>query len=149
MADTPPFRHVVPAAGETTDQYRLRVLENAVMALAVRFDKHMDHVQKNELVQREAITRCKRHDDDVQVLREKATEHDTAIKVLQETVANEHTQTVVVGKTWADVLFHPATPMAFCIAAMIYFFTLYISATSGRDFDTLRPHPTATSKDKP
>lgn len=142
MADTPAFRHVIPIAGESTDQYRLRVLENAVYSLAVRFDKHMEQVQKNDLVQMEAITRCKRHDDDVIILREKANEHESDIQTLKAAVAREPTQAImaVPARSVWDVLYHPATPMAFCIVAMIYFFTLYVAANSGRAVDSLIPH---------
>jgi hypothetical protein len=124
VSDTPAFRHVVPIHGETTDQYRLRVLENAVTAMAVRFERHMEQDQKNMLAQASAIERCQRHADDIDSLKASASAESTR---------------EIPRRTWADVLFHPATPMAFCIVAMIYFFTLYVSASSGRDMATLVP----------
>ncbi len=129
MGDTPPYRHPVPTPGETTEQYRLRVLENAVTAMATRFDKHIATMQEERVLQATAIERCSRHDTDIKTLRGEVDE-------LRNGSDNNASR---AARTIYDVLWHPASPMAFCMVVMVVFFVIFASARTGRDANTLVP----------
>jgi len=128
-------------------EWRLSALEEGQDSITRKLDKVLDNQNKNMLAQEGAINRCGNWGREIEVMR------DTELPALSARVSNlessDRTQVstakpedakFVTGRTWPDVFFNPATPIAFAAILLLIALVVVISAKTGRDVDSFVPH---------
>ena len=147
--ETPLYQHSAPITLDVLGE-RLKNVIDEIRRDRKDWKQFMDDQRKAEAGHIKAIEHCRSHDqygediaqvrnEELPALRDRVTNLESSDKI-QASTAKPDPASPPVAKSWPDVFFHPATPMAFCIVAMLIFFIVFASAKTGRDANTLVPH---------
>jgi hypothetical protein len=150
MSDKTPTEQMrTPVPGESVLAYRVGMLEQSGVGLHKKVDRILEKMNEKNVDHELAVQRCGKWGKQIEaVYSDELPSIHRRIDSISSSASNaassakSDAQPVTTGRTWPDVFFNPATPIAFAALLLLVALVVIISAKTGRDVDTFIPHAT-------